>query len=117
MNNKYINRPEAEGANYKYWRYAVYKRDGFCCQMPGCQNKKNLEAHHIVKFASAVNLRYSVKNGITLCKNCHDIVTGREEQYRDKFNQIVASKKIMTECRRQFPKGKYKPRNPRLRYG
>ena len=74
---------------YKKWRVDVYKRDKFKCQMPGCKNKKRLNAHHIQKWASASMLRYDIDNGITLCKGCHDRVTGHEEHYQRLFQDIV----------------------------
>jgi 5-methylcytosine-specific restriction endonuclease McrA len=74
---------------YKDWRIKVYKRDKFTCQMPGCKCKKRLNAHHIQKWASASTLRYDVDNGLTLCKNCHDKVTGHEQHYQGLFQQIV----------------------------
>ena len=74
---------------YRDWRVQVYKRDKFTCQMPGCSYKKYLNAHHIQKWASASMLRYDVDNGLTLCKSCHDKVTGHEQHYQGLFQQIV----------------------------
>jgi len=74
---------------YKDWRIKVYKRDKFTCQMPGCKCKKRLNAHHIQKWSSASMLRYDIDNGITLCKNCHDKVTGHEQHYQRLFQDIV----------------------------
>lgn len=74
---------------YKKWRIDVYKRDKFTCQMPGCKHKKNLNAHHIQKWASASMLRYDVDNGITLCRGCHGRVTGHEQHYQRLFQDIV----------------------------
>lgn len=74
---------------YKKWRIDVYKRDKFRCQMPGCKCNKNLNAHHIQKWASASMLRYDVDNGITLCRGCHGRVTGREQHYQRLFQDIV----------------------------
>ena len=74
---------------YKDWRIKVYKRDKFTCQMPGCKCKKRLNAHHIQKWSSASMLRYDIDNGITLCKNCHDKVTGHEQHYQRLFQDIA----------------------------
>tara|TARA_R100001198_G_C5159783_1_gene165415 strand:+ start:502 stop:786 length:285 start_codon:yes stop_codon:yes gene_type:complete len=74
---------------YAEWRRRVYKRDGHKCQMPGCNYKKALNAHHIVKWADAAHLRFDENNGITLCYRCHKTVTGNEAQYAPLFMDIV----------------------------
>ncbi len=75
---------------YKDWRLRVYKRDKFCCQMPGCKVKKRgLQAHHIQKWSTASALRYEVNNGITLCRRCHKEVTGQEHLFQSIFMNIV----------------------------
>ena len=52
---------------YKRWRKSVYSRDKFKCQWPGCESRKKLNAHHIMKWADNPGLRYNADNGITLC--------------------------------------------------
>ena len=56
---------------YKDWRTAVYERDNYTCQCCGKRGDK-LNAHHINSFADYPELRYDIRNGITLCINCHD---------------------------------------------
>jgi len=84
-----MNKRDYHDPVYKDWRIKVYKRDKFCCQMPGCKKKKYLNAHHIRKWASASALRFDVDNGITLCRWCHDKVTGHETYYQSLFQSIV----------------------------
>ena len=55
---------------YKNWRTKVFVRDGFTCMECGLVGGK-LEAHHKKPFALYPKLRFIVKNGITLCKPCH----------------------------------------------
>lgn len=74
---------------YKEWRSKVYKRDEFKCQMPGCDSRFRIQAHHIKKWSSAAMLRYDVENGITLCRSCHEHITGYEQAYETLFYQIV----------------------------
>jgi 5-methylcytosine-specific restriction endonuclease McrA len=57
---------------YKRWRFDVYLRDNFTCQMCGDKRGGNLQAHHIKPFADYPDLRFEVSNGITLCKKCHN---------------------------------------------
>jgi len=78
---------------YKDWRMAVYKRDKFTCQMPGCKSKSRVQAHHIRKWSTASALRYEIDNGITLCRNCHDGICKAEEHYESLFIEIVRGKR------------------------
>ena len=60
------------------WRKKVYIRDDYTCQQCGLRNKPGLSlylhAHHLKQFAHYSQKRFTVKNGITLCKKCHDKV-------------------------------------------
>ncbi len=76
---------------YTEWRKKVFKRDNFTCQMPGCKNKKMLEAHHIEKWSTASALRFEVSNGITLCRKHHNEVNKKETYYKTLFNEIIRS--------------------------
>jgi hypothetical protein len=55
---------------YKLWRKAVYERDKFTCMNCG-QRGGRLNADHIKPWALYPDLRYSIKNGKTLCIDCH----------------------------------------------
>lgn len=66
---------------YKKWKIAVLNRDSFKCQECGGTNE--LHVHHISPFSTNEELRFSVDNGITLCKTCHykhhrRVVSGEE---------------------------------------
>jgi 5-methylcytosine-specific restriction endonuclease McrA len=74
---------------YEQFRKDVLKRDKRMCQMPGCKSRRNLHVHHIKKWASASSLRYDINNGITLCKFCHKMVTGKEIHYEHLFKSII----------------------------
>lgn len=74
---------------YKQFRLDVLKRDKFKCNMPGCNSKKNLNVHHITPWSKASALRYDISNGITLCKQCHQFITGKEHHYEKLFREIV----------------------------
>jgi hypothetical protein len=83
-----FNSPE-----YKRWRKAVYVRDKYRCQMPGCSGTcKQLNAHHIQRWADLPALRFVVSNGITLCRLCHDSIKDREAEYGSVFAALVANK-------------------------
>jgi len=57
-------------AEYKKWRVSVFLRDKHTCRK--CNKKGGtLNAHHIEPFSINKDLRLSIDNGLTLCKNCH----------------------------------------------
>jgi 5-methylcytosine-specific restriction endonuclease McrA len=74
---------------YSDFRKSVLKRDRRKCMMPGCGRKTCLNVHHIKKWASASSLRYDPDNGITLCKQCHDSIKGKEIHYEALFKEII----------------------------
>lgn len=78
---------------YWEWRNGVIARDKCKCQYPGCRRKKNLQVHHIIRWADCYELRYSINNGITLCRICHRKVTKNEYIYSDLFKSIINAKK------------------------
>jgi hypothetical protein len=53
------------------WADLIKERDGRQCQE--CKSIEHLEAHHIWPQSSYNSLRYVVRNGITLCRSCHDL--------------------------------------------
>ena len=56
--------------DFKLWREAVFKRDNWTCQK--CFTRGGvLHPHHIKPFAIYKEIRFSVDNGLTLCKECH----------------------------------------------
>ncbi len=80
---------------YKAWRLAVYRRDVFTCQMPGCGRKGfsvKIQAHHIKRWAEFPELRFQLTNGITLCKRCHSNIESQEQSYEPIFMNIVSKK-------------------------
>ena len=74
---------------YKRFRQDDLKRDKGRCRMPHCKSRRNLHVHHIKTWANAFYMRYDVYNGITLCKKCHEEVTGRESHYENLFRDII----------------------------
>ena len=54
------------------WAKEVKERD-VCCQVCGFSNPLALDAHHLESYDHKPKLRYSVSNGVCLCKNCHTI--------------------------------------------
>lgn len=65
------NQEIRQSPEYRAWNIAVKKRDGFQCIW--CHSEYNLEAHHLYSFNSFPELRFDIKNGITLCHDCHKL--------------------------------------------
>lgn len=78
---------------YKKWRKDIYSRDKYVCQWPNCNQRKFLNAHHILTWADNPGLRYNIDNGITLCKTHHQMISGLESIYSSIFIKILADKK------------------------
>lgn len=60
-------------ARYLSWRRRVLRRDGNKCRQ--CFSTKQLEAHHLKPWSLFPKSRYVIKNGLTLCKKCHLLIT------------------------------------------
>ena len=79
--------------DYKEWRAAVYKRDNYTCQI--CSNKGRLNAHHLDGYANNKELRITLSNGITLCKECHDDFHhqyGRGNNTKEQFIEFIKNR-------------------------
>lgn len=65
-------RPYRHNTTPKYvrWRSEILKRDNYTCKKCG-KRQCYLEVHHIKSYTHYPELRYDMKNAITLCKNCH----------------------------------------------
>lgn len=66
-----INQLERKSYKYTHWRTKVFKRDKYTCQACNKVGGK-LEAHHIKSWAEYPKIRFIIKNGLTLCKKCHE---------------------------------------------
>jgi len=74
---------------YKNWRKAVFERDNYACQHPGCDKRGGwMNADHIKPWAYYPELRYDVNNGRTLCV----------EHHRLTFKDVFKHRKIGSPC-------------------
>ncbi|OGT23775.1 MAG: hypothetical protein A2W47_04305 [Gammaproteobacteria bacterium RIFCSPHIGHO2_12_38_15] len=64
-----VNYKIRQSLEYQIWRKEVYAKDKYKCRL--CNKKKQLVAHHIKLFSEFPELRFSVDNGITLCRSHH----------------------------------------------
>lgn len=71
---------------YKKWRWEIFVRDNFECQICG-QKGGDLRANHIKKFADYPDLRLEPTNGVTICRNCDNRwVWNHEPDWESYFN-------------------------------
>ena len=78
--------------NYRSWIKKVKIRDKHKCQWPGCDQKKGLQAHHILPWCDYIGLRYDINNGITLCKLHHKLIYNDETSYAGFFMKLLYNK-------------------------
>jgi hypothetical protein len=76
---------------YGEWRKLVWIRDGFECQLKDETCLGRIEVHHIHEWATHKELRYCVKNGITLCKKHHP------RKKKDVLDMVDTLKKIVND--------------------
>jgi len=87
------NRKARTSIENEEFRKIVFERDSYTCQI--CDDdKKPIEANHIKLFSENRQLRFEPSNGITLCKDCHQSIRGKEHELEGIFNTIVSSKHI-----------------------
>ncbi len=101
---RYMSTFERNTPEYKLWRLAVYKRDGFQCKKCGkkvCKGRK-IQAHHILKWSEYPTLRYDVNNGITLCWECHKILYGNENSYVSMCKMLIGNKETFVKVQRML---------------
>ena len=83
-------------SEYETWRRNVLKRDNETCQCCG-RSTNYLEVHHINSFLKYPELQFDVSNGITLCKECHNVKYEGSFHYQygvDKFTKEDLQKYI-----------------------
>lgn len=76
-------RTREDRAGLDRWRLDVFTRDRFRCRKCGCRVQMTVaaiptraEAHHLARRAIR-DVRHDVRNGLTLCRICHELVTGK----------------------------------------
>lgn len=74
----------------KQWRKQVKDRDGWSCRIADNNCGGRLEAHHILRWADFLELRYVVNNGITLCHAHHPRARAEEKRLIPTFQELVS---------------------------
>ena len=108
----------SEGSSYK-WTKKVFEKDSYMCQICGSKTgngkRVNLEAHHLDGYNWNVEGRYTVDNGVTLCKECHSkfhSIYGYGNNTKEQFEEFKSTYRISSEAfNRLIEKYKNKPKS------
>lgn len=77
------------GQLHREWSKNVKNRDFWKCKINNSDCFGKLESHHILSWKEYKNLRYSVDNGITLCKFHHPRKRSDENRLISFFKNII----------------------------
>lgn len=65
-------KPTRESPRETKFKREIRQRDNYACQFPTCDvRSKHIDVHHIAKRSQRPDLRFSVSNGICLCRQHH----------------------------------------------
>ena len=84
---------ERGGQLHKFWSKAVKTRDGWKCKIANQDCSGKVVAHHILTWRDYPELRYELKNGITLCHAHHPRRRAEEKQLEPIFRALLQSEK------------------------
>lgn len=76
--------PSWKGGKDRWWKKSVIQRDNYTCQQCKIQDFTEgfLDADHIKSKSKYPELRCDLKNGQTLCPNCHRRKTLAAQEFR-----------------------------------
>jgi hypothetical protein len=83
---------ERGGQFHREWSLNVKSRDGWKCRISNKECSGRLESHHILGWTDHPELRYEVKNGITLCHFHHPRKRNDEMRLSPYFQQLVTTR-------------------------
>lgn len=84
---------ERNGQLHREWSKAVKNRDSWKCCLSNNDCNGKIEAHHILSWASHPELRYDIKNGISLCHYHHPRKREEEIRLSPYFSKIIRNLK------------------------
>lgn len=89
--------------NFQVWRFLVLERDEYTCQLCGRQDN-HVMAHHIIGRGDNPELIFTVSNGQTLCKDCHNRVTSVRRKKKAGNNRQAISPIKQSEFNYTIPR-------------
>lgn len=82
-----------KGLEYRAWRESVFIRDNWTCLKCHKRGGK-IVAHHILNFASYVEGRFDINNGVVLCSDDHNLF---HKRYGKKDNSAQQLEEFLNE--------------------
>ena len=79
------------GQLHREWSRSVKLRDTMRCKINTIDCCGRLESHHILSWAKYPELRYEIKNGITLCRYHHPRKRIAEEKLINYFQELLTT--------------------------
>jgi hypothetical protein len=86
---------ERNDSLYQWWVGQVKKRDKNECIFKGQNCSGKIIIHHILSFTRFPELRYEIKNGITLCQYHHPRKRVDEQRLIPFFQEMVISRELI----------------------
>ena len=84
-----INKQIRHSPEFKQWGKSVFERDNYTCQKCGDKKGGNLAAHHILPFSLYPSIKFKIWNGITLCRECHNLTIKKEIKFGKQIGWII----------------------------
>ncbi len=89
--SKLVKQEERRGTRYKEWSLSVKNRDGWKCKIFNGDCVEKIVAHHILPWSKFQELRYKIKNGITLCRFHHPLKRVDEIKLSPFFYSLITT--------------------------
>lgn len=89
-----------KGGKKSYWKKTCLERDKYECKKCGISDRRVLNVDHIKSKAIYPHLKFAIKNGVTLCANCHAIKTYYEDDELKNWKYDRRSKDTCSRGRR-----------------
>lgn len=86
-------RKHRNSLNYKLWRRSCLERDCFTCQISG-RIGGCLVVHHLNNFSKFPELRYELRNGVTIARELHNSFHSKYGFNNNTIEQFIEFNKI-----------------------
>lgn len=74
---------------YKNWKLNIFKKNNFRCVLCNTNKSGQLQAHHILPKRDFPDFVFELWNGVTLCKECHELTYKKEYIFIAYFTNLA----------------------------